>query len=146
MICPKCGTIHDTESCPFGCGFYAKDPIVVGPPPMTLRDYFAGLAMQGDIVPSELDCLRQESMDSIAQAAYKLADAMMKAREKHEADARWPMWVCDECWDSSKNEVLTLGGLVPDYCENCHNPAGDKGLNAVWSDWLDRKNGKHKTP
>jgi len=48
-------------------GGYAKD--------MTLRDYFAGLAMQGLI---DNDCLFLE----IPLQAYALADAMLKERNK----------------------------------------------------------------
>jgi hypothetical protein len=43
---------------------------------MTLRDYFAAQAMQGMMVDVE-----QPRCDYIADTAYKMADAMMKARE-----------------------------------------------------------------
>lgn len=54
---------------------------------MSLRDYFAAKAMQA-IVPqyetSMVDCI--EHMDFIAAGAFKLADAMLKAREvEHES-------------------------------------------------------------
>ena len=42
---------------------------------MTLRDYFAAKAMQGLLANNNLDA------QQIAQAAYKVADAMLKARE-----------------------------------------------------------------
>jgi hypothetical protein len=43
---------------------------------MTLRDYFAGEAMQGMMVDVYIpDCAH------IAKTAYAMADAMMKARE-----------------------------------------------------------------
>ena len=46
---------------------------------MDLRDYFAGLAMQGMLANSQ----QQEYFDdNIAHLAYSLADAMMKARDK----------------------------------------------------------------
>ena len=45
-------------------------------PGMTLRDYFAAKAMQGMMVDVE-----QPRCDYIADTAYKMADAMMKARE-----------------------------------------------------------------
>ena len=47
---------------------------------MTLRDYFAAKAMQGflDQVGWKSD---QQWFDEIAEGAYKVADAMMKARE-----------------------------------------------------------------
>ena len=48
---------------------------------MNLRDYFAAKAMQGflDEVGSQSN---QEWFDQIAKNAYRMADAMMKAREK----------------------------------------------------------------
>jgi hypothetical protein len=47
---------------------------------MTLRDYFAARALQNfrDQVGSQSD---QEWFDQIAEGAYRLADAMLKARE-----------------------------------------------------------------
>ena len=44
---------------------------------MSLRDYFAAKAMQGMMVDVE-----QPRCDYIAGAAYKMADAMLKAREQ----------------------------------------------------------------
>ena len=44
---------------------------------MTLRDYFAAKAMQGMMVDVE-----QPRCDYIADIAYEMADAMMKAREQ----------------------------------------------------------------
>jgi hypothetical protein len=48
---------------------------------MTLRDYFATGAMQNfrDQIGSQSD---QEWFDQMAQGAYRVADAMMKARTK----------------------------------------------------------------
>ena len=48
---------------------------------ITMRDYFAAKAMQGflDEVGSQSN---QEWFDQIAKNAYRMADAMMKAREK----------------------------------------------------------------
>jgi len=45
---------------------------------MTLRDYFAGRAMQGML--SENSGIRYPT-DELVDFAYKVADAMMKARE-----------------------------------------------------------------
>jgi hypothetical protein len=47
---------------------------------MTLRDYFAAKAMQNfaDQVGSQSD---QKWFDQVAQGAYRMADAMMKARQ-----------------------------------------------------------------
>ena len=44
---------------------------------MSLRDYFAAKAMQ-----AELTGYQGEWYDRVAKEAYKMADAMMKAREK----------------------------------------------------------------
>jgi hypothetical protein len=44
---------------------------------MTLRDYFAAKAMQG-LMDAAMP------MPEIADAAYEMADAMMKAREAHD--------------------------------------------------------------
>ena len=45
---------------------------------MTLRDYFAAQAMQGLLANSECPL---KPLDEVPQASYKMADAMMKARE-----------------------------------------------------------------
>jgi hypothetical protein len=47
---------------------------------MTLRDYFAAKALQNfrDQIGSQSD---QEWFDLMAEGAYRMADAMMKARE-----------------------------------------------------------------
>ena len=47
---------------------------------MTLRDYFAAKALQNfrDQIGSQSD---QEWFDKMAKGAYRVADAMMKARE-----------------------------------------------------------------
>jgi hypothetical protein len=48
---------------------------------MTLRDYFAARALQNfrDQIGSQSD---QEWFDQMAEGAYRMADAMMKAREQ----------------------------------------------------------------
>ena len=47
----------------------------------TLRDYFAAKAMQ--IVLYQCDCFPdQDWRDGVAMDAYKMADAMLKAREQ----------------------------------------------------------------
>jgi len=45
-------------------------------PGMSLRDYFAGKAMQAEI----LNCNNQSPDEGIAKWAYKMADAMLDAR------------------------------------------------------------------
>ena len=49
---------------------------------MTLRDYFAGLAMQG-LIASPRGLIGKNEITNVdyAQAAYLIADAMIKARE-----------------------------------------------------------------
>jgi len=46
---------------------------------MTLRDYFAGLAMQGMMASNNLP--NSVKNDELAAVAYDLADAMLKERE-----------------------------------------------------------------
>lgn len=46
---------------------------------MTLRDYYAGLAMQG-LLTAEL--VGEYSNDHVAEIAYVIADAMLKERNK----------------------------------------------------------------
>ena len=49
---------------------------------MTLRDYFAAQAMQGLFASNaEHDHEDEHIFDVVAEAAYKQADAMLKARE-----------------------------------------------------------------
>jgi hypothetical protein len=49
---------------------------------MTLRDYFAAQAMQGLFASNaEHDHEDEHIFDAVAEAAYKQADAMLKARE-----------------------------------------------------------------
>ena len=56
-------------------GGYAKD--------MTLRDHFAGLAMQGLYASdAKHDHKDADIFDVVAEAAYKVADAMLKERAK----------------------------------------------------------------
>jgi hypothetical protein len=60
----------------FPCPRYFKG---IGPDGMTLRDYFAAKAMQGllaGITPTTV-----WSHDEVAETAYNVADAMLKARE-----------------------------------------------------------------
>ena len=45
---------------------------------MTLRDYFAAKAMQGLLANPECPL---KPLDEVPQASYKMADAMLKARE-----------------------------------------------------------------
>lgn len=49
---------------------------------MTLRDYFAAKAMQNfrDQIGSQSD---QEWFDKVAEGAYRMADAMLKARDEN---------------------------------------------------------------
>ena len=47
---------------------------------MKLRDYFASAALQG-LLATDLNCA-PEYVQSIADSAYVMADAMLKAREQ----------------------------------------------------------------
>jgi hypothetical protein len=51
---------------------------------MTLRDFFAAKAMQGDLANSSSGCLSRtmvnDNFREIAELYYRLADAMLKAR------------------------------------------------------------------
>ena len=47
---------------------------------MDLRDWFAGLAMQGELASQDPD-KDWDDCDRLAQYAYCLANAMMKARD-----------------------------------------------------------------
>jgi hypothetical protein len=56
-------------------GGYAKD--------MTLRDHCAGMAMQGIFASdAKHDHKDADIFDVVAEAAYKVADAMLKERSK----------------------------------------------------------------
>jgi hypothetical protein len=48
---------------------------------MTLRDYFAAKAMQADISSFESDIDPSDVAGVIAERAYQIANAMLKARE-----------------------------------------------------------------
>ena len=47
---------------------------------MTLRDYFAAKAMQGELAAQSAESGHYENMDALAVLAYRVADAMLKAR------------------------------------------------------------------
>jgi len=49
---------------------------------MTLRDYFAGQAMQAFIVKGVIPADRLSRKQAIAFMAYETADAMLEAREQ----------------------------------------------------------------
>jgi len=53
-------------------------PNMAGQQGMDLRDYFAAKAMQGMMA----DHTRDNYPEEIAERAYKIADAMIKAREE----------------------------------------------------------------
>ncbi len=48
---------------------------------MTLRDYFAAKAMQGELAAQSEETGHYENMDALAVRAYRVADAMLKARQ-----------------------------------------------------------------
>lgn len=49
---------------------------------MTLRDYFAAIAMHATAINLAGSGLTSNVEELIAEAAYKMADAMLKAREQ----------------------------------------------------------------
>lgn len=52
---------------------------------MTLRDWFAGMAMQGaSQFVNQHEDHHSESLADIARESYKIADAMLAARERKE--------------------------------------------------------------
>jgi hypothetical protein len=57
---------------------------------MTLRDYFAAMAMQGLVATHGLvakELWDQSAPEMFARDAYELADAMLAERNKEQADA-----------------------------------------------------------
>ena len=48
---------------------------------MSLRDWFAGLAMQGELASQDSENII-ERLELLASYAYEVADAMMKARDE----------------------------------------------------------------
>lgn len=58
-------------------GNWNKDPVING---MTLRDYFAAKAMQSILTEADWGDHRC-SAENMASDAYKMADAMLAARE-----------------------------------------------------------------
>lgn len=56
---------------------YDRD-VALWPNSMTLRDYFAAKAMQGDMASDDVS---SDSFGFVAQRAYEVADAMLAARE-----------------------------------------------------------------
>lgn len=50
--------------------------------PETLRDFFAGMALIGQIIATPHRFLEGAMDNEIAEAAYEMADAMLAARER----------------------------------------------------------------
>jgi hypothetical protein len=51
-------------------------------PGMSLRDYFAAKALEGCVYMGDPDDTQDVYLDKMARAAYRIADAMLKAREQ----------------------------------------------------------------
>jgi hypothetical protein len=64
----------DTSGPAFPCHPGIENPLYDG---MTLRDYFAAKAMQGDLIGG----VHHENFDIAAKRAYMMADAMLEARK-----------------------------------------------------------------
>jgi len=64
-------------------------PNVTGEKGIDLRDYFAAKAMQGVLANRGIVYGTNADEDDYngAKRAYKIAEAMMKAREKHDGEA-----------------------------------------------------------
>ena len=84
MRCEKCGTEHSSTVCPACHGMppdpvlpFGEVPLVLTPPGISLRDWFAGMAMQGYLIADGAP----QTARGIVQDAYTLADAMLVARE-----------------------------------------------------------------
>ena len=68
---------HNTPAFPFPAYTYPNGEINHGESGMTLRDYFAARAMAADMT----DGIHEKDFGWAAARAYKIADAMLKARE-----------------------------------------------------------------
>jgi hypothetical protein len=68
-----------------GNAFPFGDPIHGGYPGMSLRDWFAGMALQGLLSalshPSQRPMTVQQTCEDIPETAFMLADAMIAARK-----------------------------------------------------------------
>ena len=60
----------------------ARVTAIGGEAGMDLRDYFAAMAMQAEIVSNEGLSVREGFMGSIAYISYAMADEMMEARKE----------------------------------------------------------------
>jgi hypothetical protein len=73
----------------FPCIYYSEPIVSIGPQftikgGMTLRDYFAAAALQGNLAGQSIDVGYYEGKDAwnkAAKDAYAMADAMLKERE-----------------------------------------------------------------
>ncbi len=54
----------------------------IGLPGMSLRDWFAGMALQGFVRGKENPLTYGENISTLALLAYSMADAMLKERDK----------------------------------------------------------------
>lgn len=81
-----------TEKQTGGPAFPMVDPFVVKCPKneaeaqrlaegMTLRDYFAAKAMQGELASQHPETGEYNNLDALAVLSYRVADAMLKARD-----------------------------------------------------------------
>jgi hypothetical protein len=95
---------------------------------ITLRDWFAGLAMQGLLAAQIHGFNDRPANGPFASMAYEMADAMLKAREAKETDL-WRCTVCGRigtvgrcCGEETRERVEALA-LLPDEIDMIeHNP------------------------
>ena len=77
-------------------------------PDMTLRDYFAGQAL------AALDGVSPLASGAVSTAAYKIADAMLKEKQRTENEERGP-------WRCPLHGTLDVAVRPPNYhmCPKC---------------------------
>lgn len=78
---PNGGSVHPIVTRTLDGGSYIHEKGI------TLRDYFAAKAMQGELACQQEDqgtTWLKDSFPDLAQRAYKIADAMLEKREENE--------------------------------------------------------------
>jgi len=82
---------HPTDGGPIAAGLKSSDQTVIPFGGLSIRDYFAGLAMSGHMAnPKDSDfiyCDRVNGHLAAARAYYRMADGMLLARQETEVPA-----------------------------------------------------------
>ena len=79
------GVVRKTRQRPNdpGSDFIISDTVEAKNPGLTLRDYFAAKAMQGQLcAQANPDLGIWKDFEALAEEAYRISDAMLKEREK----------------------------------------------------------------